>query len=454
MRMSKLLRRSGTLARFRRTTAHRRIYDGRETLARAIGQLTEMQDRINGLFRNLQTQVTLLNRIRHDDAATFSSQIRARVMGETTRRYQADAINLYAAVDGLLRGARLLLSGLQESDTVHMDSAVILEFQEAFESVVNGHDAYLQSSPLARNQAFIDNHRNHTAETPPDQTTFGPNGGSAFGVLAAEFGVPEAITTYQRGYRASWATQARLFANGDPVGGDFHRRRYRFKQGGKVEIQAHQPLLTMTARSDWNIAAAWFGGAVAGAVGGLLVGGIASPVFAVIGAAALGGWALSHRPYDAAWQGYTAHYYARETDKTPWGTQYFYGWKYSSRSAIAVDVGGEFDPQRFENFADRPQDNDIGWYRWRSGNAAPRAPDKLYEPPQTQALKKQYAKLMTLLKSQASSLAPQSVASQVDVLVQSMTTTFRSSAWATTRSHEDVPLAGLQPPLITALQRG
>jgi hypothetical protein len=73
------------------------------------------------------------------------------------------------------------------------------------------------------------------------------------------------------------------------------------------------------------------------------------------------------RPYDAAWQGYSARYYATPDAQSPWGTRYFYGWRRSSGVTSAVRIEGSYKPADFPNFADNSAA--FSWWRWHHGHA-------------------------------------------------------------------------------------
>ncbi|MCY1740551.1 hypothetical protein [Ensifer sp. SL37] len=177
------------------------------------------------------------------------------------------------------------------------------------------------------------------------------------GASADGQGVPEGVTSATDAYYQGWDTQARFFQHGKGANifdkhGEIttsqNQRRFTFSDGSYVDVKTHEPALTTSDDSNFMVASAFFGGSFAG-VGGPLAAAIAD----------------KSRPYDAAWQGYTADYY--NVDGTKYGTQHFYGWTKSSDAFHAVSVDGEYDPSAFPNFADRPED--YSWYGWKTGDA-------------------------------------------------------------------------------------
>ncbi|MCY1740752.1 hypothetical protein [Ensifer sp. SL37] len=177
------------------------------------------------------------------------------------------------------------------------------------------------------------------------------------GASADGVGVPEGVASAADGYKQGWDTQPRFFQHGKGANifgkqGEIktseNQRRFTFSDGSYVDIKTHEPELTTSDDSNFMVAYAFFGGALTG-VGGPLAAAIAD----------------KSRPYDAAWQGYTADYH--NADGTKYGTQYFYGWARSSDAFHAVSVDGGYDPAKFPNFADRPQD--YTWYGWKTGDA-------------------------------------------------------------------------------------
>ena len=202
---------------------------------------------------------------------------------------------------------------------------------------------------------------------PSDRTSNDSHSGASgfSGAMAADQDDPAGIRTYADAYAASWETQARLFATGLPVDKDTNRRRFIFKDGSYVTIQAHVPLRVRTDDSKFSEAMLVCS---AGAMGGL-VGGPAGAV--AVGAAALTTVELSY-PCDAAWQGYTIQYFQKNTVTTPWATRYFYGWKRSLNitSRVLTPIG--MGPNGSSNFADYV--GDFTWWKWQSGRSAKAKP--------------------------------------------------------------------------------
>lgn len=70
-------------------------------------------------------------------------------------------------------------------------------------------------------------------------------------------------------------------------------------------------------------------------------------------------------PDNAAWQGYTATFV--DKNKNYYATKYFYGWKEANNIFHAVSVDGEYDANKFPNFAD--ENSKFVWYTWKSDDA-------------------------------------------------------------------------------------
>ena len=167
--------------------------------------------------------------------------------------------------------------------------------------------------------------------------------------LPGENELPAGVTNCRAAYAAGWADQAKLFAIGIPVNHDLNQRVWTFRDGSCVHIQAHKPALTYSDDSN------------------MMVVGLSAVATSVAGGAY-----LATRPLDAAWQGYTAHYYLPRQPASPWKTQYFYGWKRGNGVLDPVQVSQSTDPTRFENFAHHPEN--FSWWQWKSGNAETRGP--------------------------------------------------------------------------------
>lgn len=192
-----------------------------------------------------------------------------------------------------------------------------------------------------------------------------PSGAAGgLGAMAAEEGPPVAIASSADGYAASWPTQARFFEYGQPISNDMNHRRYAFDDGSFVEIQAHVPIRTTTDLSALGAIALVAAGAAAGAMAGapgMLIGGLLGLLAAGLA-----------RPWDAAWQGYTAHYYRAQAPQSVWKTRYFYGWQHSAGPHIPVKLEGGTQPLALTNFADDPSTST--WWSWHNGEAPARAP--------------------------------------------------------------------------------
>lgn len=160
----------------------------------------------------------------------------------------------------------------------------------------------------------------------------------------------------ENAYLALPAIQARFFQLGTPIHHNLHHRRRYFDDKSRVEIQAHAPQLMRTP------------GAVALSVGG----GIVAYFQRIVGKSYFGLGVVALHRTDAAWQGYTARYYAAGASK-PTQTTYFYGYKRSANVRTQFRLHGSADPATFQNFADHPQDN-YSWHVWRHGHAQARQP--------------------------------------------------------------------------------
>ena len=209
----------------------------------------------------------------------------------------------------------------------------------------------------------------HPARRPPEenQAATTPAAPSS-GVEGAPAGYPQGMSSYTAGYHASWETQARFFQWGQAIDGDAHHRRFRFQDSSFVDIQAHVPILTTTYLSD---------GLVLGAAVLLAA---AAPVSlgasVAVGAAVTAGGSAA-RPYDAAWQGYTARYFPSPQANDPaevgaWGTRSYYGTALAQSPLNRVVIEDEVEPAAFFNFADRP--TDFVWHRWFWPTLNPRRP--------------------------------------------------------------------------------
>ena len=205
----------------------------------------------------------------------------------------------------------------------------------------------------------------HPGPTRPPEP---PGAGMFPGAMASTQGDPASVKSYYQAYCASWETQARLFATGQAVNNDTNRRRFVFRDGSSVLIQAHVPIALRTADSKLTGA---FIKVVAVAGGGLVAG--------IIGAVA-GGIAAAKIPYpnDAAWQGYTIQYFERSDRPSPWATRYFYGWRQSKSMGFGVRLPQDTTPGISTNFADHT--SDFSWWKWKSGAAAV-APPSLHDKP-------------------------------------------------------------------------
>ena len=168
------------------------------------------------------------------------------------------------------------------------------------------------------------------------------------------------LRTYYAAYKASWATQAKLFATGFNVEGNANLRRWIFRDKSYVEIQAHRPGLARSDDSQFSRVSAV---SAVVATGGVLAGGIG----ACVGLSESISRLESLYPQDAAWQGYTIRYFQNEGSTQPWATRYFYGWKRAAGVSRAVQINGTSDPSKFANFANTP--DQFSWWKWSENTA-------------------------------------------------------------------------------------
>ncbi len=276
------------------------------------------------------------------------------------------------------------------------------DIEDALEDLFSNMQMLPGAEALEDSRAFLARHSAASHSAAQDLADCAlPPGSGAFGAMACQAGLPEGLTSMQAGYAAQWRTQAQLFAYSVPLGQDRNTRRYTFADQSYVEIQAYQPTLLTSSRSDWavlgvGLLAALVGAMVSGGVFGawMLLGGLAGALVGV-GTARLG------RPLDAAWQGYAAHYFSAEGDRAPWGGRYFYGWKQSSGVTAPVRLEGSAAAQIFSNFADHAQD--FSWHGWWAGAAELRPPTPAH---QVDHLVQAMAALPGVLAAPLGALAP------------------------------------------------
>jgi hypothetical protein len=349
-----------------------------------------MNAQIQAFFSRLERQSAALNRIRNNAEIPLSTRVRARLMARHARALQGNFHFLTRANDRLIQDADALLARLRQAGRVRVLGSPYDDTLQGLQARIDRADAEQQDtlarSVLAANQALIDrynrgqaNQANQAMAAPQPQPLYcGSASGAAWGAMASQQGVPDAVNTYRRGYQASPQTQARFFENGEPIEGNLHHRRYTFSHGGVVDIQAHQSQRTHTDRSNAAVVVTALGGAAVGAFSGMVSGGMLASMWGAVGAVTAAVVAHRVRPHDAAWQGYSAHYYASATDKTPWGQQFFYGWKRSPHPHLQVEGANEANPAGRPNFADDPQN--VSWWAWHTGTAHLRTPELLYTP--------------------------------------------------------------------------
>ena len=183
---------------------------------------------------------------------------------------------------------------------------------------------------------------------------------------------PDSSTT---GYYASWDQQASYFRDGVPIACNAHHRRYTFGDGSYVTIQAHVPMPLHSVDAQLQHGRDWFGAIVIGTAAGLCT---FNPVGLLAGVTigAITGWSfMSYQlPADVSWQGYTARYYRADEPAKLYGVRYFYGYSTGSEYPLAVQVDTPGAAAPLPDFADRP--HDYSWWRWRSGEAQVRRPER------------------------------------------------------------------------------
>ena len=383
--MAQYLENSQTV-RLRRATSDGRVIDGRETLLRGLVRLEELQAQLQVFFSDLRRQQIDLARIRYSEHVPFGDRARARQLSRSTRAHLNDVAHLSGAINGLIVRSRSALDSVHEADRIqsirmHDDDSTRV-FLHMLDVMERNQSAYIRESPQVLNQALIGRYDHAMLEDAQVLYDGDPDQGAAFGVWGGPMGSPEAINSYRRGYYASWESMARLFSQGEFIHGDSHHRRVMFDEGrgGYAEFQAHVPQLATSSRSNAMVALGSIGGAVLGAVAGFVVGNVAGAVMGAVGAATgavAGAVVIRHgRPRDAASQLYTAQYFARVGDVEPWGTREFLGWALSPSYRRAIELDGEYNPNRFYDLADNWKN--FSWWNGRGSAAAPRPPDLVY----------------------------------------------------------------------------
>ena len=350
-----------------------------------VPDLFQMQRDARVLGQNITTVLTALGR--HSRAFNFVATYTQAPETLREEAAQASAISL-EAMSRLIIARRDwvswrmdLVARLQElmADRQHLSAEesprlnqALIEYQMELTDIsanleyVRRQDAATASPEFMARLAPYLRPARRAPEDQAAQTTTDASAG--LGVQGAPAGYPEGINDQASGYNASWETQARFFQWGVPLNGNAHVRRFTFPDKSFVDIQAHVPVLTTTYFSDGMVVGA---SALLAATVPLTFG--ASVAIGTL-ATAVG---AATRPYDAAWQGYTAHYVAApksaaEPTATLWGTRSFYGAALARTPLGRVEIGGEKEPQNFFNLAERP--SDFSWSGWHWVNPNPRAP--------------------------------------------------------------------------------
>jgi hypothetical protein len=326
----------------------------------------------------LQAQLPLLERIQFNTTLPTALQQSAGQNRADSANARLESAHLANDINAWIRRANTLRDTIRHSDQRYPSTAQAqteyARLDEDFQTIRFTRGFIRGLHIISTNLNLIDQvqaHGRSHSMAPSDHTTTYPpgpfpvgHGGRFGGVMAADAAPLATLKTGTDAYNATQSTHAHLFAQGARIQGDANHRRYTFFDLSRVDIQAHQPVLTTSDESDAFVAAA----AVVGLAGGS-AGGPVSSIFFGIGATTA---VLAVRHHDAAWQGYTAHYYSNLSATTPWGTQYFYGWKRSPDAGSPVAINGTQNPAQFPNFADKS--HNYVWFNWRHGNAEPRPP--------------------------------------------------------------------------------
>jgi len=329
----------------------------------------------------LQVQLNALNYVVGNPQAPHDVQARARDEQRNTEQARSQLLQ----TDGILRRWLAVVQGsltmAQRRGHHHLVDPVagplsrsnpdgLTRIYEALRYINQSWRSQYDLRAMEANRIFLAQHLAYltpalVSALPPRLCETAPPVGGAGGVLGDAAGLPQAMDSYRRGYYAGWETQARFFANGNPIAGDIHRRRYNFADRSYVIIQAYVPVLTISA----DARAAVFGATLAGAIAGVLVGG---PGGLVAGASASGAGAAKAMRYDAAWQTYYAEYYSHPGAEVPWGWRAFYGWRRSRDIGSMLTIQGQRVPERFPNFADQPES--ASWWLLMESLTTPRPP--------------------------------------------------------------------------------
>ena len=334
-----------------------------------------------GLLARVDRRIMLLNAQRplleiYAGNSRLSSADRqtAEALNEDTVSAVAEHQNFRTGIQESIRLADILLNLVRRSDQRFPYSQ---QAQTLFDDVER------QQEEIAREERFFDslvvlndnnNFINARRAVFSEPATTGSSPGStpvpdcpdvmvsssAGGVAASADSPPGAYTSYASGYQASPETLARFFAHGVPIHGDINRRRHTFGDGSCAILQAYIPVLTTSTESDMFCLGAAAIGASAGSV-------TANPIGFIVGAIAGLVSTRLLRPYDAAWQGYLANFYADQQTDASLGVRYFSGTKRTSDAGTAFTQNGTAQPENFCNFADQP--STAAWSNWRHGGA-------------------------------------------------------------------------------------
>jgi len=364
-------------AKIRRRRSGQDLVDGRLVLQGLVPRVTRMLSRYTEFQSGLLRQGDLLTQFGANQSFPLKVRVDVRQRLGQLNNYLANGAHWLNNLNSVAADIYAELQRMQNwgpLDAVHAGgTSFVRHFPRRVQALEAQLERYVQRSMLMGERQLRDAYCRYGSGVgrQPPRGGGGGSAGSSFGVQAAEAGVPEGLTNDRLAYEASWASQARLFQVGRPVGGDIHRRVHVFKDQSYVLMQAHTPRLTYSDASQAALVLA----ALCGAVAGAIIGGPAGAAAAgALAGTVTGGVAVrSSRPCDAAWQLYTFRYYESAAATRPRFSSRFYGWLRSPSIREPVALDGERNPARFVNFADQPQD--FSWWTCRTGDAEVRTPE-------------------------------------------------------------------------------
>jgi hypothetical protein len=178
-------------------------------------------------------------------------------------------------------------------------------------------------------------------------------------------GAPAEYENADSASRASWKAQGKMFQRGTPVQGNSHVREFRFRDGSKVIISAHEPKLDRSDFAKFKQAMVVAGGALAGGFAGAIGG----PVTTAIGAVTAGSGSIEAAglvPYDRISQIYTADFFAKDS-RTPFKSEGSYVWD-GDRHRVEL-LAAQPDSSQCPDYADGDPDGSWDFWTLHSGNS-------------------------------------------------------------------------------------